>query len=256
MLPTDAGPTDAGPTDAGPTDAGPTDAGPTDAVPAALARHLHTALGAWPPPGRYVHVTTSPRRSSPGWDGTVRPVAGLLTPHGAVLSVPHELLEPASALVSGINPEALLDRGPALARLIGRAGSRLWAGPYRWTTGPTGRLSADQSFQWLPLDDPRLPPWLQPFAGPALVALHAGEVVAGVGIKRHDADCHELAVVTAPEHRSRGLAASLVAQAARAVLDGGAVPVYQHAPGNIASARTADAAGFPDRGWRALVLAH
>jgi len=36
------------PADAGPIDAGPTDAGPTDAVPAALARHLHTALGAWP----------------------------------------------------------------------------------------------------------------------------------------------------------------------------------------------------------------
>ena len=42
----------------------------------------------------------------------------------------------------------------------------------------------------------------------------------------------------------------LVAQAARRVLDEGAVPTYQHDPANIASARVADAAGFPDRGWR------
>jgi len=36
----------------------------------------------------------------------------------------------------------------------------------------------------------------------------------------------------------------------RRILDEGAVATYQHAPDNIASARVADAAGFPDRGWR------
>ncbi len=33
------------------------------------------------------------------------------------------------------------------------------------------------------------------------------------------------------------------------MLDEGAVPTYLHAPDNVASARAADAAGFPDRGW-------
>ena len=40
-----------------------------------------------------------------------------------------------------------------------------------------------------------------------------------------------------------------MAQAARRVLDEGAVPTYLHAVDNHASAHLATAAGFPDRGW-------
>jgi hypothetical protein len=36
------------------------------------------------------------------------------------------------------------------------------------------------------------------------------------------------------------------------VLDEGAVATYQHDPANAASGRVADAAGFPDRGWRSV----
>jgi len=45
-----------------------------------------------------------------------------------------------------------------------------------------------------------------------------------------------------------------VAQAARRVIADGAVPTYLHAFDNTASARVADAAGFPDRGWQVLEL--
>jgi hypothetical protein len=45
-----------------------------------------------------------------------------------------------------------------------------------------------------------------------------------------------------------------VAQAARRVLDDGAVPTYLHAFDNVASARVAEAAGFPDRGWQVFEL--
>ena len=45
---------------------------------------------------------------------------------------------------------------------------------------------------------------------------------------------------------------SPVAQAARRVLDQGAIATYQHDPLNIASSRVAEASGFPDRGWRSL----
>jgi predicted GNAT family acetyltransferase len=69
-------------------------------------------------------------------------------------------------------------------------------------------------------------------------------------VKRHDAYGHELAVGTVPGARGRGLARRLVAQAARRVLDEGAVPTYLHERDNLASARVAEAAGFPDRGWR------
>ena len=45
-----------------------------------------------------------------------------------------------------------------------------------------------------------------------------------------------------------------MATAARYVLDHGAVPIYLHADDNIASAKAAEAAGFPDQGWRVLSI--
>ena len=82
----------------------------------------------------------------------------------------------------------------------------------------------------------------------------AGRHLAGVGVKRHDGPGQELAVVTEPAAAGRGLARRLVAQAARRVLDEGAVPTYLHATGNAASARVATAAGFADEGWSAYLL--
>lgn len=38
------------------------------------------------------------------------------------------------------------------------------------------------------------------------------------------------------------------------VLDDGPVPVYLHDAPDVASARTADASGFPDEGWRIVGL--
>jgi predicted GNAT family acetyltransferase len=92
---------------------------------------------------------------------------------------------------------------------------------------------------------------LRPFGGEVLVVLDPddGGYLAGVGIKRHDGYGHELSVGTAPQARGQGLARKLVAQAARRVLDEGAVPTYLHALDNEASARVAEAAGFPDQGW-------
>jgi predicted GNAT family acetyltransferase len=79
-----------------------------------------------------------------------------------------------------------------------------------------------------------------------------GSYLAGVGIKRHDANGHEVSVGTEPEARGRGLARRLVAQAARTLLDRGIVVTYLHDPANLASAHVADAAGFPDLGWKVL----
>jgi predicted GNAT family acetyltransferase len=101
-----------------------------------------------------------------------------------------------------------------------------------------------------------VPDWLRPFGGDVLIVRDPdnGAYIAGVGIKRHDAFGQELSVGTEPAARGRGLARRLVAQAARRVLDDGAVPTYQHAASNLASARVADAAGFADRGWASFGL--
>lgn len=220
-----------------------------------LQRHLRSWLGAWPPQ-RPVHVVGSRRRVEPGWDGSVRVCNGVATRAGAVVSVPPAAEARVAAAVDRLErdraPDVLAALGERLADLLELPGARFGAGVFRWSTGPT---PSDDPGHWLPRDDPRVPPWLHPFNGDVLVALaDDGTVAAGVGRKQHDAHGHELAVVTEEPHRGQGLAQRLVTQAARQVLADGAVPVYLHAEDNVASARTADASGFPDVGWRVLGL--
>jgi GNAT superfamily N-acetyltransferase len=220
-----------------------------------LVAHLRSWLGAWPPGSGGLTVVGSPLRSAPGWDGAVRPVTGVATPEGAVLSVPPEAAEAVRAAAHDVGDdiEAL---GPMVGALVGRPTWRFSHGIFRWSEAPTpGRDPG----VWVPTDDPRLPAWLRPFNGDVLVAFAPGTdgepvVAAGVGRKQHDAYGHELAVQTEDGFRGQGWARELVTQAARRVLADGAVPTYLHAPTNHASARTADASGFPDLGWKVLGL--
>lgn len=212
-----------------------------------LAAHLRNELGAWPPAGPLL-VTTSPARTRSGWDGAVRLVAGLETPDGTVLSVPPDALEPLRRC-----GDDLVAVESALPAALGRRSARLVRSVLRWTDAPADLPPLGEE---VPADDPVVPEWLRPFGGTVLLAVDdRGRYLAGVGRKRHDRWCTELAVGTDPAARGRGLARRLVATAARRVLDDGAVPTYQHDPENVASARVADATGFPDRGLRGLWLA-
>jgi GNAT superfamily N-acetyltransferase len=212
-----------------------------------LDRHLAAWLGQWPPTGELTVVTGS-ARVEPGWDGAVHPVVGVADPSGMVLSVPPDALAAARRLARGGGFEALRS---GLGPLVGQPDRRIHAGVFRWSEEPADLADAGV---WVPADQPGLPDWLRPFGGQALVASIGGRYTGGVGIKRHDPDGSELAVGTDEAFRGRGVARRLVAQAARAVIAGGAVPTYLHDPGNVASGRVAEAAGFPDRGWRVLGL--
>ena len=119
----------------------------------------------------------------------------------------------------------------------------------RWSAAPADLPDAGT---WIAADDPSVPEWLRPFGGDVLVAVDpaTGEHLSGVGIK------NARRVRTGARRRHapggggpRAWAGGLVAQAARRVLDEGAVPTYLHAVDNHASARLADRRGFPDRGW-------
>jgi GNAT superfamily N-acetyltransferase len=213
-----------------------------------LTAHLRTWLGAWPP-HRPLVVTTSPTRTEPGWDGTVHPVVGVASPDGAVLSVPPARVEAVGALADDL--AGLRSSGDALGEALGWPGARLFDGVFRWSEAPADLADGGE---WVPVDDPRVPPWLLPFGGDVLMAFdpETSEYVAGVGIKVHDAFGHELAVVTEEAAQGRGLARRLVAQAARRVIERGAVPTYLHADANVRSAKVAVASGFPDVGWRIL----
>ncbi|GAA2352870.1 GNAT family N-acetyltransferase [Nonomuraea africana] len=211
-----------------------------------LDRHLAEWLGAWPPSAP-LSVVGSARRSSPGWDGNVHPAIGIGSPAGAVLSV----APPYAGEVAARAAEGLTVLGPQVPKLVG-FGERGWfTAVFRWSTAPAALADAGV---WKEAADPSVPEWLRPFGGQVLVAEDpdSGAHLAGVGIKRHDAYGHELSVVTAEAARGRGLARRLVAQAARRVLDEGAVPTYMHATSNAASAAVAEAAGFTDRGWTAF----
>ena len=213
-----------------------------------LTAHLQTWLGAWPPRGPLT-VTTAPARTGPGWDGAVHPVVGVASPDGAVLSVPPERVDAVAAVATDL--DGLRSSGDALGEALGSPGARLFDGVFRWSESPT---ELDDAGAWVPVDDERVPPWLLPFGGDVLIAFDeaSGEYVAGVGIKVHDEFGQELAVVTEEAAQGRGLARRLVAQAARRVLERGAVPTYLHADANVRSAKVAVAAGFPDVGWRIL----
>lgn len=160
------------------------------------------------------------------------------------MSVPEHALADVGAL-----GDTLDEITPRLAETLGRTGWRFYAGVFRWSEEP---IPFDRPGVWLPHEHQSVLPWLKPFNSDVLVGFEDGEVAAGVGRKLHDRWGHELAVVTEAGHRGRGWAKRLISQAAERVLDDGAVPTYLHSPTNEASARTADACGFPDRGWKIL----
>ena len=203
---------------------------------------IESWLGGWPP-ALPVAVVADPTPGLPGWDGGPRGIAGCVDPSGRVLvRVPPSvagLLQPADL------PELLA----ALPAAVGRPGTA-GVGALRWAQEVPELPDAGV---WMPTSDPRVPPWLLPFGGEALVALDDdGAYVAGVGLKRHTDALWEISVVTDERARGRGLARRLVAQAARRVLAEGRDLLYLHAPDNAASAAVARASGFPDTGWQVV----
>lgn len=210
--------------------------------------HLRAWLGQWPP-RRELEVIGSPARTRPGWDGAIRPLLGVEAPGlGTVLSVDPDH---APAVVDHLDGSGLDDDGvrQQVAELLG--GGTVGAGVFRTAATVPDPHDLPDLGTWVAADDPRVPAWLRPFNGGVLLVLDTdGAYAAGLGVKRHDDLGHELSVGTDPAHRGRGLARRLVATAARDLLARGAVVTYLHDPANTASARVAEAAGFPDRGWR------
>jgi GNAT superfamily N-acetyltransferase len=229
-----------------------------------LVAHLADWLGSWTLPvdtegavsdDTEVLVVGSDKRVSPGWDGKVHPVVGVVGPTGGVLSVPPGRVDAVCALgtASGSRRVAVGALAAGLPGAFDRPSAPFDLGIFRWSGTPTVWPDVGE---WVAPSDPRVPEWLRPFNGDVLVAWDGtGHYGAGVGRKMHDRFGHELAVGTEEALRGRGLARRLVAQAARRVLEDGAVPTYLHEAANIASGQAAEAAGFADRGWRVIGLA-
>jgi GNAT superfamily N-acetyltransferase len=215
-----------------------------------LAGALRDWLGRWPPE-RAFDVVGCDRRAEPGWDRLVHPAIAVASPQRMVLSVAADRVAAATALSPAETVD--LDRlraGLGAAVSCPRQPCVQWV--FRWSTAPA---ELPEAGAWISATTGPVPAWLRPFGGEVLVARDgAGRPVGGVGIKRHTPLAHEIAVVVAQQARRRGLGRRLVGQAARRILDGGAVPFYLHAAANTASARLAEAAGFPDTGWHMYEL--
>jgi GNAT superfamily N-acetyltransferase len=222
---------------------------------ARLREHLNAWLGRWPSavsgsPGLAVDVVGSRQRERGGWDGRVFALLGIRSPDSSVLSVRRRRASVvrAHAHQAGMTWDALV---ALLPTLLDRPDQRVYSGVFRWCEHPADLPDAGT---WERADDPGVPDWLRPFGHEVLIARDpgTGAYLAGVGLKHHDRHGQEIAVGTEPAARGHGLARRLVAQAARRVIDEGAVATYQHDPANIASGKVAEASGFPDRGWRSL----
>jgi GNAT superfamily N-acetyltransferase len=229
-----------------------------------LTRFLQVWLGAWPPPAAGITVVGHPARDKPRWDGAEQLVLGVTDAAGrGVLSVPPAHRDEVAALIDRVGPD---DFGALLPRLLGRPEQTCFTGVFRWAPAPALHAEADSRAglppvlpdvgEWEPSDGPGIPDWLRPFPGEVLVVRDAdGAYLAGVGLKPHDVSGIEISVGTEERARGQGLARRLVARAARRIIEGGAVAIYLHDPANTASARVADAAGFPDHGWRIHAMA-
>jgi GNAT superfamily N-acetyltransferase len=212
-----------------------------------VTAHLLAWLGAWPPTVA-VDVVGARARLRPGWDGSITALVGVGTPRHTLLSVPPDRVEAVTRALGRLDDP---DVRRAIVRAVGAPGRILGRGVFRWSRCVAGVRRLPDAGDWVDRSDARVPDWLRPFNyGSVLIAWDDdGGYGAGVGIKRHDPVGHEIAVVTTAALQGRGLARRLVAQASRRIIDEGGLPTYLHDPANGASARVADAVGFPDRGW-------
>jgi GNAT superfamily N-acetyltransferase len=222
-------------------------------TPEILTRHLTQWLGAWPSTNGGLTVVGAEIRTLPTWDGSIRNFLGVTTPTGGVLSVAPEAADAIGAFVGGRSIDddvrALHANEAAIGEILGRTG-RIGAGFFRWSVDPT---PGDDVGHWVRTDDDRVPEWLRPFNDEVLIEWDdEGRYGAGVGLKKHDDYGHEISVGTEESLRGRGIARRIVATAARRIVSEGRVATYLHAPDNHASGKVADAAGFPDHGWRVL----
>jgi GNAT superfamily N-acetyltransferase len=227
-----------------------------DVAPGVLIDHLQEWLGGWPKEaGSGIEVVSSRKRVVPGWDGSVHDFVGVATPERGVLSVPETATEIVGKIVYGHTVSSAIEQlrlhAYDLEVALGH-NATLGVGVFRWTNAPVAMPSVGE---WVPVDDPRVPQWLRPFNGEVLIAWDAlGNYGAGVGRKMHDRFGQEISVGTSEALQGQGFARRLVTTAAQKIIAEGAIPTYVHDLDNLASAKVADASGFPDRGWRLLGL--
>lgn len=215
-----------------------------------LTHHLSSWLGTWPPTSELV-VVTSDQRSSPGWEGSVLPMAGMRAPEGIVISVAPEILETS---IESARTEGLKGLERVLAAHMPFTAPRLHSCSFRWCENV---VDAPEAGDWISPLDSDSPAWLRPYQE-ALVVNTSSGCAGAIGIKHHDAFGHELAIRISPRvaahHNLAGLGRRMGARAVRKVLADGAVPTVILNHDNVRSAAICRSVGFQNKGWDFLAM--
>lgn len=224
-----------------------------DEIEDRLNAFLTSRLGTWPP-HRGLELRHCDLRDEPRWDGALRPLLGIESPVGTVLTF-SKVVFPCGVSLDPREVEDELE-GPdahiTIPRMFQHPDMHFGRAVFRY---PAEFVDVGEIGEWVETTDPRLPKWLTLFNGGVLAYwAEDGSYAAGVGLKKHNDLGYEIAVGTDPAHRGKGLAQRLVAAASRYIWDRGAMPMYLHGATNAASARVAEKAGFPDRGWHMIEM--
>ena len=221
------------------------------ALPESLVAHLTSWTGGWPPPSR-PPSPGNPRNAAPGWDGQIHPVTGVVDPDGPR---PHRGASGRTRLPRRRRPSARAAtwtacsapsrrRSASPGTSCSQARSAGRRRPRRWPTRATGSTPTTPS---CPTGCGRS------VARCSIARDDDGSYLAGVGIKRHDANGPR----AVRRHRTRGAGSWPGATACRT---GGSRVCSTTASWRPTSTtrptwppRTSPTLpGFPDLGWRVL----
>lgn len=99
-------------------------------------------------------------------------------------------------------------------------------------------------------DDPHIDWFRMHFDGPVFVARgERGVIAAWAAVKLKADDVWEMAVMTEPTYRGRGLARSVTSHATQGALEAGKIAMYLHEISNYASAKVCRALGYQPYGY-------
>lgn len=99
-------------------------------------------------------------------------------------------------------------------------------------------------------DDPHIEWFRMHFDGPIFAARdERGAIASWAAIKCKSDDVWEMAVMTEPTYRNRGLARSVTSHATQAAIESGKLALYLHEVSNHASAKVCHALGYTPYGY-------
>jgi GNAT superfamily N-acetyltransferase len=199
-----------------------------------------------------LHLVPTRKRTRPGWAGYTKPIQALVRGDCTVVSMNPDLESSVRAEL-GRGGEWPLTSWASFDRLR-RASQRSY--PYAFILSGHSMFCDDRSFcplgehaELLPRSDPRGRDLRARFDGEIFVVFGPrGEIASWAAIKLKSDSVWEIAVVTEPAHRGRGLARKVVAAATQHILEQGRAALYIYDKSNLASGKVCRSLGYQEYG--------